>query len=188
MTARGPVVVRDARPEDAAAIASVHVASWQAAYRGVVADAHLDALDADARTSTWAERLAAPGPGMRTLVATVDGTVVGFVAAGPSRDADARPGVGEIQAIYVDPPAWAAGAGRALMASALVALGAGDPPVVLATLWVLRDNPRARRFYEAAGFRTDGTTATVTIGGADLVEVRYARTVGESLDRAAGLR
>ena len=40
------------------------------------------------------------------------------------------------------------------------------------TLWVLRDNRRARRFYERAGFAPDGATNVLT-GLGDVLELRY---------------
>ena len=41
-------------------------------------------------------------------------------------------------------------------------------------LWVLRDNQRARRFYERAGFAPDGAINVLTgLGG--VIEVRYQR-------------
>ena len=47
--------------------------------------------------------------------------------------------------------------------------GAGYSSV---TLWVLRDNRRARRFYERAGFAPDGATNVLTRLG-DVLELRY---------------
>ena len=44
------------------------------------------------------------------------------------------------------------------------------------TLWVLRDNRRARRFYERAGFAPDGATHVLTRLG-DVPELRYRRTL-----------
>jgi GNAT superfamily N-acetyltransferase len=45
-----------------------------------------------------------------------------------------------------------------------------------ALLWVLRDNARARRFYELCGWRADGVTKTVPRPDlVDLDEVRYER-------------
>ena len=44
-----------------------------------------------------------------------------------------------------------------------------------AYLWVARDNPRARRFYEREGWMADQLEQTDRIGGADVVEVRYVR-------------
>jgi RimJ/RimL family protein N-acetyltransferase len=44
-----------------------------------------------------------------------------------------------------------------------------------AHLWVLDDNPRARRFYEAAGWAVDGTSRRVEFLGFVLDEVRYTK-------------
>jgi hypothetical protein len=40
---------------------------------------------------------------------------------------------------------------------------------------VLDDNPRARRFYELAGWSVDGTAREIRIFGFDISEVRYAK-------------
>ena len=45
--------VRAATPADAAAIAGVHVRSWQAAYRGIVPDEVLDGLSLPDREQRW---------------------------------------------------------------------------------------------------------------------------------------
>lgn len=41
------------------------------------------------------------------------------------------------------------------------------------TLWVLRENERGRRFYEAAGWRPDGAAKVETRPAAEMREVRY---------------
>jgi RimJ/RimL family protein N-acetyltransferase len=43
------------------------------------------------------------------------------------------------------------------------------------TLWVLDSNARARRFYEAAGFRPDGAVKVDDSHGFVLRELRYRR-------------
>ena len=43
------------------------------------------------------------------------------------------------------------------------------------TLWVLEQNRRARRFYTAAGFIPDGRRQEITLGGAGLREIRFAK-------------
>jgi hypothetical protein len=48
-----------------------------------------------------------------------------------------------------------------------------------ATLWVLRDNSRARAFYGSNGFADDaGIEKTVRLGGVDLLEVRLRNQIG----------
>lgn len=55
------VEVRRAVPEDARAIAAVHVGAWQVAYRGLMADELLDGLSVAQREEVWREALAGGG-------------------------------------------------------------------------------------------------------------------------------
>jgi GNAT superfamily N-acetyltransferase len=162
------VTVRWAQLEDALALATVQVRSWQEAYRGLVAQDYLDGLDPIERLPLWAERLAAGvWPERGTLVAERDGGVVGFVTmstASTGNDA-------EIHAIYVTPDAWGTGAGRLLMAEAVRRLG--EAGCTEAILWVLESNERARRFYEKAGWHADGGRAPHDVGGEEHTVIRY---------------
>lgn len=99
-----------------------------------------------------------------------EGKIVGFVSIGPGRDADAD---GELYAIYVHPKHWGTGIGRELIEAGeerLRELGYRD-----AILWVLEDNPRAHRFYDAAGWRADGTSRPIEIFGVEVPEVRFRK-------------
>lgn len=110
--------IRKATVEDAAAIASVHVASRQATYRGVIADDVLDGPELPVnRLRLWQRIIGGNGPqGHTVLVAERDG-VVGLTDVGPSRDEDAGIGTGEVVAIYALPDVWGASGGPALAAS-----------------------------------------------------------------------
>jgi ribosomal protein S18 acetylase RimI-like enzyme len=152
VVADGPPLIRRARPADAAAIADVHVRTWQAAYEHVFGAERLAALDAAQREQRWRRALEAGD--QAGFVAEQGGVVVGWATVGPSHEASS----GELYGIYVAPEAWGAGAGPALLRAAvdeLRAQGYGE-----ATLWVLADNPRARRFYEREGWKVDGRRRT----------------------------
>ena len=43
-----------------------------------------------------------------------------------------------------------------------------------AILWVFTANDRARRFYEAAGWRPDGTAQLLDFDGTAIEEIRYS--------------
>lgn len=168
--------VRDARPGDESAVARVHVRSWQMAYRGLLPDAYLDALDPADRAARYV--FAPAGPDRpHTVVAVHDGAICGFATFGPCRDPDAA-GAGELYAIYVDPESWSRGAGRELIEDARRRLGdAGFPTAVL---WVLAGNERAERFYRIDGWRPDGRQRRETIHGIDVDEIRYARPLSRA--------
>ncbi|MFF8378689.1 GNAT family N-acetyltransferase [Streptomyces sp. NPDC015661] len=160
--------IREACPEDAAAVAVVHVRSWRAAYRGLVPDRYLDALDTEERTAVWRERLTAPDRPAVLVATGGDGRVVAFSCVRPCPD-----GTAELAALYALPEVWGTGVGRALLAAsteALVAAGFRE-----AALWVFAGNARGRRFYEAGGWRPDGTAVREETGGRVLEELRYRR-------------
>ena len=159
--------IRPASPDDALAIETIRVHGWRSAYRHVFPAAELDALPVDAER--WRSRLHVPPPGWSTVVCEVEGRVVGFASTGPSRDEDE---IGELYAIYVDPKDWSTGAGRALMAAAEQRLAADYDA---ALLWVLEDNPRARGFYERAGWAPDGVRKAEERFGVRAAEVRYRK-------------
>ena len=172
------MIVRPARPGDEHGIATVQVRTWQEAYSHVFGRERLATLDVERSGSGWGEQLAAPAPRSTILVADRAGDVVGFVAIGPSRDADAADETGEIYAIYVLPAEWGSGVGNDLHAAALAALR--DAGFRDAALWVLEDNPRARRFYEREGWALDGGRMDAEILGVPVAEVRYRRGLAES--------
>jgi ribosomal protein S18 acetylase RimI-like enzyme len=167
------VSTRRAIEGDAPALAALHVQAWQWAYRGQLPDTFLNELTATLpRREAWRREMLARRPGEeRIWVAEVGGRVVGFADTGPSRDADAAPDTAELSTLYLDPPVVGTGVGRALLRHAMEDLQQRGYRV--AVLWVLESNVRARRFYEIAGWRSDGTTKTQARSSVELREVRY---------------
>jgi GNAT superfamily N-acetyltransferase len=160
--------VRPATGEDADAVERIRIGGWRTAYRHIYPANELDALPID--PERWRERLATPPRGWSTFVAENDG-VVGFASVGPSRDIE---GIGELYAIYVDPDAWSTGAGRALIEKCEEQLALEYDE---AALWVLEDNPRARAFYERAGWEPDGARKVEPRFGVHAAEVRYRKAL-----------
>jgi GNAT superfamily N-acetyltransferase len=156
--------IRAATPDDAEAISAVRLAGWRAAYGALLPPGKLDHVDG----VEWAARVRARLATGQTvmLVAEDAGSVQAFSSFGCCRDHD-LPEADEIYALYVHPTQWSRGLGRELMAATLPQL---RRPVAL---WVLEANARARRFYEIAGFRADGSVKDADLYGATLPEVRY---------------
>ena len=191
------VTVRPAALADAADVVRINVRTWRHAYAGIVPDDVLAALDQqlDERVRRTRDRWAEPAAPVRTVVAVPgpNQPPIGYASYGPYRDgrdwAELDPAVGELLAIYVDPPHQRAGAGRALLDVAVGALrraGAGE-----IRLWVLAGNAPARRFYERSGFVADGALDTFRMERpdgtpVDLLEVRYAIRLPAGADPAAG--
>lgn len=167
--------MRTADTADAEALANVHVSSWRAAYHGLIPQEYLDGLDVAAREQRWRSLLRDQEPNEVTVVLD-DPTagVVGFASVGPSRDPDAPSSdVGEVYGLYLVPSHWDKGGGRLLMDEAVRRLtNAGFRTAIL---WVLDTNQRARRFYEAVGWRPDGAQKVDDSRGFPLSELRYHR-------------
>lgn len=163
--------VREASIEDAAGIASVHVRTWQAAYRGQMPDDFLDEIDIEKKTIRWREWVQQSD----TWVLVVEDQyhrVIGFCSSCSSRDAEAAANIAEIRAIYVDPEKWRGGAGRSLMSASLAHASVHGFNAM--TLWVLESNADARAFYESIGFVLDGASKTVQPrSDFSIREVRY---------------
>ena len=165
--------LRPATVADAAAVAEVHVRSWQKAYRGMLLDSVLDGLSVDEWTHKRRMFLERASPGQRFWVLEQQGHIAGFSDSGPSRDEDqpASESIAEIYAMYLHPDRWGEGRGRGMMAHCLDDLRSQSWRRV--NLWVLDNNTRARRFYEAAGFVADGTERDDSFRGCHFVDLRY---------------
>ncbi len=95
MADQGQLTIRDATPDDAPAIAAVHVGAWQVAYRGQIPDEVLDGLRLETRERWWRiDWWKRAGGSHRLLIAQSEADIVGFAAAGPSRDDDVREAIG----------------------------------------------------------------------------------------------
>jgi len=165
----GSMRIREARLEDAAGLAMVHVTSWQEAYRGLIDQAFLDSLDVFGRTETWDRMLRQHRA--RVLVAEGDEGVIGFCSVGQSGDE----GWGEVFSIYLSPDHWGRGVGRRLLSSGEQALSeAGEERGLL---WVLDTNRRARAFYERQGWALGKPIRIERFGEHDVTEVRYEKSL-----------
>jgi ribosomal protein S18 acetylase RimI-like enzyme len=166
------IAVRAARAADAAAIAQVHVDTWRVAYRSLLPDDELRALSVGQRRGFWEG--ARSNPGASKVDVAEDGSgVIAFCSYGPTRDAHAD-GAAEIYALYVHPDKWRRGAGRLLCERA--ALGAAERGHDAITLWVMKGNDRACRFYERVGFAPDGSERrNARFLATPFDEVRYRR-------------
>ena len=128
--------------QDVQAVAAFQTACWQQAYRGIVPDAFLDAMDLEVRTAAWRERVVF---GRRHVVAAWDGAdVIGVVSwtTAPPNVAD------ELNTLYVHASRFGSG-----LAAELLDVAVGTKP---ARLWVFEANHRARRFYAKHGFTATG--------------------------------
>jgi ribosomal protein S18 acetylase RimI-like enzyme len=110
-----------------------------------------------------------------------DGCVLGFASFGPSRDDDADVLVtAELMALYVHPKVWNRGIGQSLWQQVENIITCNFTEV---TLWVLRDNIRARSFYEAMGLVAEtGKEKLLPRYDCELYEIRYQKLLTSDFD------
>lgn len=134
----GALALRAATLDDAAAVARIWHAGWADGHRGNVPDALV------AVRTPQSFGLRAPQRVADTVVATVDGTVAGFVMVVDD----------EVEQVYVDAAHRGTGVARALLAEAERRVASKG--YAKAWLAVVNGNARARRFYERNGWSDEG--------------------------------
>lgn len=163
--------IREARLEDAAAIAQVHVDAWQTTYRGLLPNDYIEKLSYEKRKNNWKNQL---------TVSTETNTdffiylaenpaveIVGFVAGGLARgDSTCR---GEIYALYILEAYQRRGIGRNLIQTIASRLSQSGLTSIM--VWVLEGNP-AIQFYQALGGRRIDQKL-IKISGVEFAEIAY---------------
>jgi hypothetical protein len=107
--------IRRGVPDDAGAIAAIHVHASRAAYQGLIPEALQQTFTVERRVTIWRELLTV-GDG-EIWIAEEAGRPLGWICVGASRDPDADATTGELRAMYVDRGSWRQGIGRARSAS-----------------------------------------------------------------------
>lgn len=146
--------IRPATGDDAETIAALHVAAWGETYAGLAPAEILAAYTLERRVAQWRATLSG-GEAAPAVFLALDakGAPLGFAACGAQQSGilGERGYAGEFQAVYLLKAAQRRGLGRRLMRGMAQELRARG--VEWASLWVLRQNFPARRFYEKLGGR-----------------------------------
>jgi len=143
-----PLTIRRATAADVETVARLHVESWNVAYRGIMPDDVIARTDLVWRTAFWIGRIA--NPEWPVLLLEENHHAVAFCHMVSTTE----PGVGEIPSIHVLPGLRGRGYGRRLLDHTLAEFRRRG--IAAVTLWVLKENWPARRFYERLGFHADG--------------------------------
>ena len=167
-------VIREAEFDDAPAIAKVNYLTWLHAYRGILPDAELDALNLESVTDKWVQILSLAIPKSGTFVATNDESLIAYSRFYPSLDSDDDPNmVVTIGSIYVHPDFQHQGVGREIMRKILES--SKSHGFTEATLHVLAANERARKFYEFLDWERESDAVIERSDEETLPKVRYRR-------------
>lgn len=144
------VDIRTATASDAEALAHVHDAAWQLAYRGIIPAMHLERMVQKRGASWWAGAANRSRGGI--LVLDVGRTVAGYATIGQARAGRYHiggPWDGEIYELYIAPDYQGLGFGSRLFRRAREKLSqTGRARTVV---WALADNDPAIAFYRRRG-------------------------------------
>ena len=140
--------IAPAGPSDAAALARVHVDAWRETYAGILPSVYLERMSSALHEHRWRQRLLSTREA--TLAAEGHKGLVGYVSAERSRRS--RTGV----------EAEITTAARVMAARGATSL----------VVWVLRDNLKARAFYERLSGRREDV-GNEYVGGAVVASVLY---------------
>jgi GNAT superfamily N-acetyltransferase len=138
--------IREARPDEAPLLAAVQEVASVAAL-GHIFSPELYTYPSEAIRARWVE--ASADEAHRTLIAMSGAEPVGAVLVRAEW----------LDGLYVVPERWGSGLAGELHDRALEVVR--DLGSERCHLWVLEDNPRARRFYERRGWRENGRSRVV---------------------------
>ena len=165
-------LIKKATLNDVDLLGQIHAKSWQQAYKNIVPNSVLDNITAERRAVRFKKAMSESGEENYLLL--VNNQPVGFTSISSSRDDDLSDNTGEIRGVYLDPDYWQKGYGSKLLKWAEAELKSRGYKSI--TLWVLKDNYQARKFYEKHGYIKEGRSDIITIGGKELDKVRYIKT------------
>ena len=163
--------IREAKLEDAEAIAQVHFDCWQTTYQGLLPREYIEKRTYEKRLNNWQQRLNINNkekPDYFTYIAEVAGKIIGFIDGGSIRG-DSTIYTGEIYALYILEAYQRRGIGKSLvrvMASKLLGLS-----FTSAMVWVLEGNPAVNFYQSLSGQVVE--RKTIKIGDDEFSEIAY---------------
>ncbi|MGK7937920.1 MAG: N-acetyltransferase family protein, partial [Xenococcaceae cyanobacterium] len=136
------MIIREAKLEDAEAIARVHVDSWRTTYQGIIPESYIAKRSYQKRKESWKKRLSDNQEQDRQhfvyVVKNNTGQIVAFADGGLARNGDSIY-QGELYAIYILEAYQRQGIGKNLVKTMAEKLSQSGLNSML--VWVLEDNP-----------------------------------------------
>lgn len=164
--------IEQAKIEDSADIAKLHVSSWLAAYEGIVPAHILEKQSVERQEEFW-KKVLRENPKNVLVAVSNTAEIIGFITFGSNQNNNR---VGEVHAIYARPDYFQSGVGRLLWEAARQRLIKSGFRTIVAL--VITSNYSARRFYEKVGFNlVPNSASTFTWEGEELDDVCYEYTV-----------
>ena len=175
--------LRYASATDVAAIGRIQVTTWRDAYRDLIPDDILANITSEKIEVFVTEILSGLHEGTFVLVCEMGMCPAGFCIGGPERrEREERGSFGEIYSMYVLPAYQRLGLGKALLCHAAELLGSNGMTAL--SLWVLRGNKSALRFYQSMGGVMEETKQFEAFGTTLVVQGIFWEQISDVADRA----
>lgn len=175
--------VRPARPEDAAEIARVQLATWRVAYRRLLPRHVLDNLDEAWLARRWSAAVQEPPSAAHRVLVAVEQAeqsyLVGFAASGPADDEALAPGepaaalgtgVVAVTDLLVEPRWGRRGHGSRLLSAAVEGWRADG--FTRAVAWAFDGDEATRKFLTSTGWELDGAARALDVDDMLVPQVR----------------
>ncbi|SDN22637.1 GNAT family N-acetyltransferase [Alkalicoccus daliensis] len=164
--------IRQAKVEDAAGIAHLHVDNWLANYKDILPEKALRTWTYQEREARWKKSIkSAISGGNMTFVAEQNNSIIGFVLSGTMRDERLRMRYsGEVYGLFVNKKFQRQGLGRELLNTSFLHLK--NQHHEKAAMWTLSENV-CRSFFQKTGADKVYDTP-VEIGGKTYTNIAYA--------------
>lgn len=189
--------VRPARPEDAAEIARIQLATWRVAYRTLLPRHVLERLDEGWLGKRWSAAIEAPPSAQHRVLVAIEQAeqsyLVGFAASGPADEqslapdepADALgPQVVAVTDLLVEPRWGRRGHGSRLLAAS-VDLWREDN-FGTAVAWAFDGDPATRSFLTSTGWEPDGASRALDVDDMLVPQLRLHVAVAVAAEEPAG--
>lgn len=164
------VIIRNVKEEDLKQVAEIKVKGWKEAYKGMIDDSYLRALNIDEQIEKFIQRYHQSNTGF--IVAELENKVVGFsryinnnVFSPDIKEVDC-----ELLALYVFPSMKGNGIGKELFNYVKNEFIKQNKEKMI--LWCLEENYLSRKFYEKMGGKL-GTKRKIKIGEKSYSEVSF---------------
>jgi ribosomal protein S18 acetylase RimI-like enzyme len=166
------MIIREAKLQDAEAIAFIHVNTWQTTYRNILPEDYIKKLSYKKREHHWKNMLSLSTEAKTDYFIYVAENaaqeIIGFVDGGLERSGESTD-QGEIYALYILEAYQRQGIGRSLVQ--FIAAKLFESGLNSIIVWVLADNS-AVKFYQSLGGQKIAQKL-IKVSGIEFEEVAY---------------
>lgn len=162
------IEVRLAERCDVDELGKIQTSSWKSAFSSILSSDTLEIYTDVVKCTEMLERVFDANRG-NLYIASLNGKPCGELFW--CETGEDMPQNAQIIAIHSLENSWGTGIGKAMMNRALSDIQIRGKSIV--SLWVFKDNLRARKFYEKCGFIYSGEEKNSNFG--DVIEVKYIK-------------